>query len=921
MNGLFNRHRAEREDNNNIMMTRFDEYPERRARSTSRPAPTIRSTTTSESSSPERQSTQSKPLKGILKLPSNTIDPRRREEPAVAQERSQDLLARRFYRLPRPDPLQHAPPFSQGLPQLSPLPHISPHYYSDASWGNFDTETESASSELSYNTQATSVVSEDSVPEKRTQVIHIRRVPPVSRVRTRTRSRASSDVGSTRGRRRVVNIQVIPANKEKEPAHEPSKELQLARSAERDLLERIEYLETETDNLRESRGQLSKNLHDASERLSVKEFGNREVERLLQQERAEKEYILHDLEKQRQLFDEFRSNFELQRGILHETEQERNGLQQTREKLEFQLNRVTRASKTRFEASKAAEAELARQIGTFEVAVVALEKKINTQEKEVQDLTKERDSFREAADKYQGQLNELMTERDEFRKESEAHLAKVEALSIEKETLKQEKSDLEVNLAEFQTRINGFEKEKEGLESRFEQAEADNKALHGKIQGFEEEVRILHVQIQDLEAEGTTLREQIAAVEPAKQALQKQLEDNKQAFDKQLEEDKQAFETEIAAEKAENTSQLKKLITELEGSKAANISLASQGLELQGKLATVQGDLDAAQAKVDDLEKMKESLGAEAEQLKSRAAELEGELGAKTADIEKLENRTADLEKQTLDLEQKAKELVQLQEQHKKLEEHAAELQVEMEKAQESLKAAEAAAATPTAPPSPAPSVVSVDTSILDKLTREKAELETRSRELQERIDNFPIHQTADRISALEETNKQLRVEVFRIPALEESNRVLGAEASRVPGLTQQAQNLATQLASVTQQLQQVSAAHLSASVQVGDLQATVNQLHFQEQLQQPQQQPYLQPQVVVAGSPANSTTSTTGNGTSSERRTKSRSSSRHCRTGSHERARSSSGEKLIFIRKPHDRGGITITTREALRAAKNDDK
>lgn len=916
------------------MMTRFEEHPERRARSTSRPAPTIRSTTTSESSSPERQPTQSKPLKGILKMTGNTVDPRRCEDSAVAQERSQELLARRFYRLPRPDPLQHAPPFSQGLPQglpqLSPLPHISPQYYSDASWGNFDTETESASSELSYNTQATSVISDDTVstPQKRSQVIHIRRVPPVSRVRTRTGSRASSsDVGSTRGRRRVVNIQVIPANKEKEPPKEPSKDLQLARSAERDLLERIEYLESETDNLRESRGQLSKDLTDASERLSVKEFGNREIERLLKQERTEKEYILHNLENQRQLFDEFRSNFELQRGILHETEQERNSLQQTREKLEFQLNRVTRASKTRFEASKAAEAELARQISTFEVAVVALEKKINSQEKEVQDLTRERDSFREGADKYQGRLDELTAERDGLRKESEAHLAKVEALSIEKQTLKQEKSDLEVNLGELQTRINVFEQEKEVLESRFGQAEADNKALHGKIQGFEDEVRILHAQIEDLEAEGDMLRDQIAAVEPEKRALQSQLENNKQAFDKQLQEDKQAFETELGAERAEKASQLKQLITEIEGSKAANISLASQALELSSKLAGVQGNLNEAQAKVSDLEKMKESLGAETEQLKSRAAELEGELGAKTADIAKLETRTVDLEKQTQDLEQQAKDLAQLQEQHKTLEGRAAELQVELEKAQESLKVATAPPEIDVpsrSPPLPPASVVddsahpAIDTAALDKLAQEKAELETRSRELQDQIDSFPtVHaDTTDRISVLEATNKQLQVEVCRIPALEESNRVLGAEASKVPGLTQQAQNLSTQLSSVIQQLQQVSAAHLSASVQVGDLQATVNKMHQQEQ-------PPLLPPQIVGGGNGNGTTTTSSSGTSSERRTKSRSSSRHQRTTSHERARSSSGEKLVFIRKPHDRGGtLTVTTREALRAAsKGDDK
>ncbi|RYO95265.1 hypothetical protein DL766_009445 [Monosporascus sp. MC13-8B] len=909
-------------------MTRFEEHPpERPTRSSSRP-PTVRSVTTSQSSSPERPVVPPKPLKGILKTTKKPVDTQQEEELARLQERpqekQQDLLARRFYRLPRPDPLHYAPPFTQALPPLSP------HYISDTtSYSTFDTETDSSSSVLSFNTQATSVASDDtgsSVSKRRyAHIQHIRHVPPpsVSRVRSRPpRSRPGSEVGgsSTRSvrsarsvrsgnsarstqsksRGRTINIQVIPANKTLSankalpPSKEPSKELELSKKNERDLLERIEYLENEAENLRESRNRLSRDLDDASELLTVKEFGNRQIEKELNRERAEKEDLLRDLEEQRQLFDEFRHNFELQRTYLVEAEHERDSLRESRDRLETQLRQFTRTSKQNAIERKAQREELSRKLSTFEEVALTLERKVISRENEVQELLRERDALREEADHFLKDLEEVEFERDELRKESAEHLAKVEALAAEHQALQKEKGELEATLAQyqvrieelekqFQVRVQEFEKEKETLKSKFETADSDSQSLQQKIHGFEQEAAALQGRIRGLEEENNRLKEQLAeqlaTFEPEKQALQKQLEEETRTLQQRLEDEKQAFEKQLeerTADIADKESQVHRLVLEVEGSKAANISLATEALDWKIKLASVQNELDAVHAKASQLEKSNESLGAETEQLKSRAAELEGELGAKSADIRHLEWRAADLERQS-------KELQDLQEQHRKLEERAAELQSAIDKAQESLKPAPPERSPPP-PPIPADRE-SLDHSVARILARENAELEERNRELQAQADKaLELEEVNRRLQAESEKAARLEAEAYRAASLERRARELQAEADKVPELSEHARALSTQLTSVTLQLQQVQAA------QMGDLQVTVDHL---QQVR-------------------------TKSRSSSRRRPHERSSAASTTSSntSHKRARSTG---MVFVRKPSEKGSVYVTSRESLHKADRD--
>ena len=138
------------------------------------------------------------------------------------------------------------------------------------------------------------------------------------------------------------------------------------------------------------------------------------------------------------------------------------------------------------------------------------------------------------------------------------------------------------------------------------------------------------------------------------------------------------------------------------------------------------------------------------------------------------------------------------------------------------------------------------------------------------------------------------------------------------------AQEQAELEAARAQELHETNRAIASANAQMREIQETMSRLQVHQQQQQ-QQQHYQQPPVsptgfsMNLGVPMMREKSSSG---SSSRSTKSRSSSRQSRRpggSGHDRARSASAEKMIFVRKPHDRSGtLYVTTREALRNEKS---
>ncbi|KAI1380436.1 hypothetical protein F4677DRAFT_260312 [Hypoxylon crocopeplum] len=344
----------------------FPTYAER-PRERSRP-PTSKESETE--TSPSRTTSQSSnPLKSILKN--------------SAPARPQDPLAARFYRVSRPEQMYPA-----SAPQSPTYPSDSDRYTYD-----LETDTQSASSDLSINTQATSVLSDATVPPKpakpSTQVKHVRHVPlPTNRVRTRPRTRTASEVTAkppVPEKKRTVHIQFVPQTQ----TSPQSQELQLARRPDKDLLYKIEQLESETDTLRKERSRLNRDLDDASVQLSTKGQENKEIIRILNHERNTKELILRDLEEQRNISDEFRSNYQLQHGMLLDLERERDTIRHARDELEKQVAKLGQELARRDAEQKEQEEVLRRDRTSLESTTTDFQKQIGSRNKEIKELTAE----------------------------------------------------------------------------------------------------------------------------------------------------------------------------------------------------------------------------------------------------------------------------------------------------------------------------------------------------------------------------------------------------------------------------------------------------------------------------------------------------------------------------------------------------
>ncbi|KAI8959351.1 hypothetical protein F5Y11DRAFT_306091 [Daldinia sp. FL1419] len=375
-----------------------------RPRSRSRPAASEAETTHSRAVTTTTSHTG--PLRGILKNPIPQI-------PQIVT-RPQDPLAARFNRVTRPDQQSYtasAPP--------------SPTYHSDSDrFTSYDTDSQSASSDLSTSTDATSVISDSSVPPKpskpSTQVKHVRHVQSAaasSKVRTRTRSRTPSEVSKppVPEKKRTVHIQFVPA---KQQAPSQSQELQLARKPDNDLVHKIEQLELETDSLRQERSKLNRDLDDVSVQLSTRGQENKEIVRALNIERNSKELILRDLEEQRQISDEFRSNYQLQQNMLIEVERERDSLRHMRDKFEQQVADLEREISVRDAAQREQEDALRRDIETLEHTTASFERQMGSRNKDVKELSTEVKELNAELKDLDCEVKELTSERDLARRQS-----------------------------------------------------------------------------------------------------------------------------------------------------------------------------------------------------------------------------------------------------------------------------------------------------------------------------------------------------------------------------------------------------------------------------------------------------------------------------------------------------------------------
>ncbi|KAI0483741.1 hypothetical protein F4859DRAFT_410663 [Xylaria cf. heliscus] len=802
-----------------------------RQRSTSRPG--VASDTDTTYNQPP---SQPKPPRGILK-----------NSPSRLQE---NRLAARFYRVPRPVQTHQAPMHS---------PHSPTYYASDNStYAGYDGETDvnSTSSELSVNTQATSVASDYSSDYKRSRPsVHVRHVRPVplpttvSRVRARPRTRAPSEVSrsevtkgpSQSSGRRTVHIQIIP-NK---TARSDPQSMQLARIPGRELVHKLEQLESDTEDLRHVRKQLVRRLDDTSEELSMRLFENKQIARALHQERNTKELILRDLEEQRKLFDEFRSNFEWQKSVLVEVERERDSLREARGDAEKKLVDLEKDMSEREQKQQEQDELLRQQITKLAIATGTLEEKVTISDEKLKSVATERDDLQALSKQYQVQLKVLremkkpaQDERNEAEELQRKLQFKLNRVTIENRVLQDKITNLEDSIVVFRAQINDFEVAKKDLENTLASERASKGSLEKSLSADNAEI------VKQLSADKDTLEKQLLAdkddlekqliaereelekrlettivdlgkqLQATRDALGMQIEDTKNALEKQLEDTKVTLETQREAHRVERED----LQQKIDASEAAKNDLENQlaaakeelGKEIAGakdeletKGASWKVEKDDKQSTIDGL--ITELAGAKNANiaLATQRLEIEKKLVGVEANLVAVQAELTDLKAthQTLvsdneqlktqngDLTQKAADLDKLQTEKtaeiQKLQGEHAVLDERIKGLQAALNTAQAAR---------------------DSLRDEKREIEAHVKELEDgspilvrlRVEKADLEAQlsalqgkADQVPTLEQANTQLEQTKA---VLEGRIAIAQGEASLIPGLRDQIERLNGQI-------------------------------------------------------------------------------------------------------------------------------
>ncbi|KAI0201636.1 hypothetical protein F4808DRAFT_107911 [Astrocystis sublimbata] len=899
----------------------YTEEPSRQ-RSRSRPAPVSDTETTYDSSS-VLSVEPPKPPKGILK-----------NSPSRLQEKR---LAARFYRVPPPVQTHQAPRHS---------PARSPTYYaSDSTYTDHDCETDvnSTSSELSVNTQATSVASSDfSDVRPRKPSVQTRHVRPVSlpttitRVRARPRTRTSSEVSrsevtkgpSQSSGRRTVHIQIIP-NK---TTPSDAQNMQLARVPGRELVHKLERLESDTEDLRHHGMQLSRKLDYTSDELSIKMLENKQMVRELYQERNAKELIIRDLEEQRKLFDEFRCDFVSQKSALMEAERERDRLRQAHSDAEKKLLNIERDISEREQQQKEQDELLQQQIAKLAAATTTLEEKVTISDEKLKTLAAERDNLQAVSRQYQVQLNVLReinkTDRNEPKATEELQKQlqfNLDRYSTEKQGLEEKITHLEENVFAFRAHITESDMAMKNLEDTLaierattrnleKTSAADRDALLQQLSAEKDttEKQLLadndRVQKQ-LSAEKAELETRLEAttdelarqLQSTKAALETQLMDTKGELEKQLEDAKVALETQLEAHKAER----EELEQKIEAGEAAKINIENElwaakdalvtevkeaRYTLQTKGSTWQTEKDDKQTTIDGLitelagaKNANISLAMERLVMENKLKEVEAGLAsiqAELADLrathetlmsdnEQLKTQNGDLTQKAADLDQlhieKVAEIEKLQAEHATLDERIQTIQADLdtahaardiimgEKEKMEVQVKELEAGSPA----------------LMRLKGEKVELEAQVSSLQADADKAATLTQAN--ADLEARASTLQEKADQVPTLEQSNTELSQAKTDLEGRIAVVQGEASLIPGLRDQIEQLN----------GQIRNMQN----------------------AASATANS------NSASRKERPLSRSNSR----APGKRHGRSPSNGLVFVRSPSEKGGVYITTREAL--------
>ncbi|KAK3681107.1 hypothetical protein B0T22DRAFT_388344 [Podospora appendiculata] len=712
-----------------------------------------------------------------------------------------------------------------------------------------DTESVSESSDLSASTHATTVASVESdcetdvtptetIPRSTQSQVRFTpsvigsgssvasSTPPSRKVKPRlgTRARPASEADRTVARNGGRTVQdshaddsdarTVTTQQELKKSQKELETMKTQRDVERSLLQKIEQLEADTKQLREGRAKLEQELGDHSSRLLATSRDKDAAEKERDRERNHKDEVVFKLEEQKAILDEYRSNFELQQAMLDEMDKEREAEREaalhlcpakghayrvgkgTRRNRRGQgeargQDRVTRDAlleqrdnrdKEILELS-AARDQLQADSTTLaaQVATLTDEKKAAEDEQQkIRDAAKEeQDSLKKAAEEEQqkmktGAEEEQQKLKDAAEEAQQAIKTRVDELEKEKGELEQAKGTLEGEKADLQAKLETAEGQITSLTARVDELESASSDLTARLTSTEDELTAL-------KASATDLENQVATLQSDKTSLQQQLDD-------------------VAAAKADLQSQFDSLNTALAGTKAANISLASQKLEISGDMTSMQASLDAARAEVDKL--TADNTAA----LEAAAADKAAALETANAAAVDLASKISTLEAQISSLQAEADKIPTLESQIPALEATIASLQSDADKLPALQAEISALQATITA----------LQTQLSEQQQQHQEQLEQLQQQQQQQPPPPPASEdTAALQTELEATRASLTQRMDEIASLAAGNTALTAQLATT---TQQ-------LSTAQQSFETLTTSYNAAASQVIDLQQRVEQL------------------------------------------------------------------------------------------------
>ncbi|EAQ88686.1 hypothetical protein CHGG_05305 [Chaetomium globosum CBS 148.51] len=728
----------------------------------------------------------------------------------------------------------------------------------DKLYHSTDPETESAVSEmsdLSSTTEATTIISSPSdsgasdvtptetvakpTPSVRftpsvigSESVASSIITPVRKAKPRLTIRApppsEADRTVVKSGSRSVQIKMLPLTAET-PESRYTRELErYQQEMERSMMHRIDLLEADRETLRESEAKLRRELDDNSTRLTTLDREKAALEKERNTERRSREQVLVMLEKQKAVFDEFRSNFDLQKAMLEEVEKERDAhCQGGRQECTFKgsstplgkcLTNTRRPQAprgapdpTRSPLSKPAgtpfqeqrdnkdkeiaellanREKLQTEMGVLTARVTATKDELKAAEEEQQKLRDTAKQERKAAEEEQQKIRDTAKqEKKALREELEEEHAAAKNRAIE---LEQQKVELETAKARV-------EQEKVEVEAKLDAAEGQIATLSTQVDVFTASTSDLNATIAVLEEEFSTskaevanLKTQIEGLESDKADLQKQIEG-------------------LDAEKTEMQAQIHTLSTDLAGAKDANISIASQKLDLAKEMAGVSGALTTAQAEITKLiaEKAAAQAAADAEaakipalestkaELVGKVVELEGKVSESEATITELRGKVTVLQGEADKIPGLFTERVVTESKVADLEKEAASLKA---------KIAEVEAEAGKLPPLQAAK---------SELEGKVSSLEDQITQLQSELSKDPDATAAALRADLEAKGQEITRRIDEINTLTAANTTLSVQL----GATQQ------QVNSLQESLNSVTQSYNTATGQVVDLQQRVDQL------------------------------------------------------------------------------------------------